>query len=1138
MKKKIYKALSIFLTIMIVFSACLCMFSTVTAATEQTYVVSSTGDDAIGDGSTPRKALKTVGKAIELANAAGLKEGDTVNVRVYGTTAVAWLATGVKLPAHSFKLLINSYSSSASSVATVGNGASVNMGGDVDFENIKVDFGATEGVFAADGHTISFPTSVTFVGDGAMSAYAAGSYNASQGTEFNKPISVENVFPFAKFFLGSYSGNATFNESVNISYTNATAPTFYLTGKNGTTTYNKALNLIVNATTASSYTKAENSTLAFGADAYMQVYNSSGYSIKADDLADVPAGKLYVINNLSGNSKLLELTDTKGVYKVNVKSPDHKVIATNVATGVETLYNNTTMTLTLEPGVYDVRLDRGPMYENYYVDSEVGAVVVAGTRPDGLGTEANPVKTYADATRLIAQDGMTDMDVATIILPSGMSADWGDNAEELECQVIITSKMAGEPATISKSAAIEVNADITLKNVKLDIPSSFTEHRALRLNGHNFTVEDDAYASVNYLYLLGNNTTGKVQENDQTVIANGTLLTNYIDFGSCYGSDTFKGDIDIIYDDPSSYLHVRFGSGQETEINSVYEGDINIIVKSASDFSMAIRNQNKADAEIKGKLNVIVDDSVDTTYNFKEEFLKTFQTEGGMWYINNSASDFDFVEFTAEKGKLSVKDGATAYTRQADKDQVTHTGGTIDLSAAPGVYTVSDKAIDPILPEDPHKMLYFRTSGGAHLLTSLATVTPGKTYRFEYSIYTSLYEDCSPTIRTNGDKLSLVTPKVISEEKIGDYYRIVCEGTIPETYSMSMYAHFCVMLPSYAEGVIFDRKVYEADDTEKKDVYKANPDFHDGLDHQMLDTAFFGLDFTGTRGGIGRTKWTNGTQTLEVMDFDLSYIKYLMNLNNPNDGEWWDKDDILSEQEFVTYGSANGTFVDQNGKAVKGAKFLLISDDNTYSAVTDSKGKFDFGKVVTGFYELFIQDGEGKIRTGFNAFISQNDKVEFKVVTDTSGIVVDTNVEDNTQQDTNFETNTEDEPVVEIVASGGLQGTVYTPNLEVVPGLKLVLEGFDDVITDKDGKFGFANIPVGEYELYAVNSDGSKFVFNKYEIKENINLDVKLKYDPQIDTIIDEGDNGWIIWVIVASVLALLVVAALVFFLVIKKKKN
>ena len=125
----------------------------------------------------------------------------------------------------------------------------------------------------------------------------------------------------------------------------------------------------------------------------------------------------------------------------------------------------------------------------------------------------------------------------------------------------------------------------------------------------------------------------------------------------------------------------------------------------------------------------------------------------------------------------------------------------------------------------------------------------------------------------------------------------------------------------------------------------------------------------------------------------------------------------------------------------------------------------------------------------------------------------------------------------EIIPTGNFAATVYNARLDTLPGLKVVLGDIGDVVTDANGSFAFANIPVGTYELYTVLNDGTKYVLKQVVIEENRDITSKLKFDPVVKSDNpNPTDNGWIVWVIVASAVALVVVAGLIFLLVFKKK--
>jgi hypothetical protein len=427
-------------------------------------------------------------------------------------------------------------------------------------------------------------------------------------------------------------------------------------------------------------------------------------------------------------------------------------------------------------------------------------------------------------------------------------------------------------------------------------------------------------------------------------------------------------------------------------------------------------------------------------------------------------------------------------------------------------------------------MLYFRCGGGSNHIASFASVVAGETYRFEYSIFTSHFEDSFPTCLVNGDRKVIGDNlKVISQKQVGNYYKIVSEITIPTTYTDSL-AFFGVNLSSSSQGVIFDRKVYHVDD--KNTNLIRNPQLHEGLDHVTLNFDFWGAVYTDSRGGSALLEWTNGIAELAVKSYDPEFIDYLIYLANPDDGEWWNPEDYI-EEDFDTYADVYGTFKDNEGNPIKGVEFLLVSEDKSYSDKTNSKGKFEFKHIVTGFYDLYYVDGKEKVATDFSSYIGQHDVVKFSVVSDVTALKEELN-----NQPTDFESVTDGDEVEEIIPTGNFSATVYTPLRDTVAGLKITLDGIGDIVTDANGNFAFANIPIGSYELYTLLEDGSKYVFRTVVIEENKDIAAKLKYDPVVETDIDDpADNGWIIWVIVASVVALVIVAGVIFLLVFKKKK-
>ena len=1149
-----------------------------------TYYVQANG---IGDGTSEESPLSTVGAAIAKAISDGCIAGDEVTVKVIGSERVKFET----IPPHAFKLIVTS---NTAGEATVGDGAHLNMGGDTEFKYIKVYFGGdnsatTNKIFSAMGKNVTFGDGTSFVGDPAQSIFAIG---ASEGIDvYTKDFSIINRVAIKNFYFGAKGKSPVYDCNVNISYDSlAQSPIFNLAADDCTTTFNKALFLTIKS--ANSITFSNQEKIKFGKDGFFQIVNSSESKIIPADagLTNVPADKLWVINNISGKNSLIESTSTKGVFKVKLDNPEHKVVVTNNATGKETRYdgaNGLIGEITLEPATYTVTIDKQPEYLYYYVDPDNGFEIPANsTPPEGVGTEDNPVKTYADAIRLIAAAGLTNLDVATIYVPSTAKTSWGLVSEVVPVKpTIIIESNSNDQAIIETSASVGLSSNTILKNVQINLTAQYPEFYC---NENSLTVDAGSKINSSRFYIWG--PTNKKHVKDIDIIISGEVTAKAVYLHGPQGRHTSSSNINVVWDNPVVPCAIQFGNeGKErgVTIPEIYEGDITVTVTQAPSFYVSLSGPAP---ELKGKLNMIVNGNIQTSYSVVPYF-DSLNAEGGQWYITNATNDNDFVTLTSEKGKFAIKDGATAYSLKGKETVVKHEGGTVDLSSASGAYIISDKKDITPINDNPEKMLYYKLGGGhRHVAQWADPIEDEVTYIFEYTIFSQAYNLSSP-ICVDDQRKSMAEVKVISDTLLGEpgtpganFHKVVSEFTMPKGVNAAEGYKLFIghKLESQDEGLILDRSVYRKDDPTKTNLLYHDANLLEGLNYITLNYDFWGYTFTGAKGGHGRVEWTDGYQELKVMDEDLSYSEYLIALNNPQDGEWWDEDDLAGDDFFETYANAKGFYKDQDGKGIKDVKFRLASDDYSYEAITNAEGTFDFGKIVTGSYSLYIVEGEQVIDTGFSSYFSQDDIIVFNIVSDMSGVVIqDTNTNtdpetdntvtddpetdntvtddtetditdtdnidtdntvtddtNNTDTDINTDTNTNVEPEIEIIPSGNLKGTVYTPNLETVKDLKIILRGIGEAVTDANGTFGFADIPVGDYELYTLNSDGSEYVLRTVSIKENINLEVKIKYAPPIVGNVEQEDNGWIIWVIVASVVALIVVGGLIFLLVINKKKN
>jgi len=241
-----------------------------------------------------------------------------------------------------------------------------------------------------------------------------------------------------------------------------------------------------------------------------------------------------------------------------------------------------------------------------------------------------------------------------------------------------------------------------------------------------------------------------------------------------------------------------------------------------------------------------------------------------------------------------------------------------------------------------------------------------------------------------------------------------------------------------------------------------------------------------------------------------------------NDGEWWDADDIIKEESTVKIATLSGRLVDQNKNSFSNTKLSLVSDDNTYTDITNINGKFMFKNFIAGFYELYVVDSSGNIiSTGYYTNFYDGDVATLNLTCDSSKTSV-----------------TSTENSVDSTSVGSIEGTVYTPSLETVAGLKVYIPGIGETVTDENGSFAFNDISVGEYEVYTNLPDGSEYLFRTISIKENVELTVKLKYDTASNASADGDDGSNWLWIVVICGAVVLVAAGVVAFVIIKKKKT
>lgn len=1067
-----------------------------------------------GDG-TKEKPFANMGEAVNAAVDAGLILGDTLYVKLMGTTEIDW---GTVI-AHRFKLVAESEDIPNRSTLIIPSGTA--LMGETEFKNLVVN--------STEFHScVRFNFNNVIFGEGVKSDIRHLQLGVVTHSTEVDGMNVQINFPFngAQVMLGNEYSATNFTGDVNVGVNHAAANIkFALSTNNGKNTYQ---NLNFDIKNALSIQFAKIGTGSFEVKGVVQVLNSSPNTITANsgDLALVDDSKKYIINNISGDSNLLEYTDTAGKYKVN---SEYEVYA--VKTGTTERILPVGGYLTLAAGEYTVKIERDPVVKEYYVSSN-GIGVEAGTRPADVGTKNKPVLTVADATRLISQDNLSKIDIAKIIIAASDVVYWGEDAVHCAPTLQIQTTSDGVQATLTNKKSYDLVGNTIFKDVILEITS---DYQIIRLNNYDVTF-DKGSSFTSATYICVGTGRGSTVDNDINLVFRGEFNPRSFNFTSEYGSSTYNGDINVTIDSKDTALVPVFGGNKDT--NTVYNGNINITLLDAKTMNFKLSPSDNANVTFNGSLQLLADSKVELPYAVKTNF-NDFQVPGGKWYITNYSDTVDLVQFSDTAGEFNIKDNKKVYVRDVSTEVETeNTTGKVSLAS--GEYMISDKKTPEVVDES-HKMLHFASAGnGRNQVYVRFPATAGKTYVYELSYYAILDDITYPTVCEDGNRPVLTEVTIISDEIVDNYHKVVCEFTVPETYTASAYIFAGLQVGKSNEGVLFDQLVYEKGDTTKTNVM-LNNNFHYGLDEWALSMSFWGNHWTGNSGGAGVLRFQSGVELLEVMNFDLSFIKELIASGNPQDGEWWNKNDIHEEETYVAYTTAKGTFKDENGKPIEGGKFVLVSTDGkSYKATSNAKGEFSFGKVVVNFYDLYLIDDDGKkVPTGYSSYLEEGTIYTFNVVSNMSALPSFTTREEIVYTQEYITVDVDEDVADDATPTGDLSGTVYTPMREVVPNLKLVIDNVGEVITDENGSFAFASVPVGTYELYTILSNGEKYVLKEITIVENNELVLKLKYDPPtVDANSGDADNGWVIWVIIAAVIALLAVAAFVVLLLIKKKKT
>ncbi|MBE6786866.1 MAG: hypothetical protein E7537_00795 [Ruminococcaceae bacterium] len=336
-----------------------------------TYYVGPSGSDE-NDGSTSAKALATVAKAVELANAAGYLEGDLITIKVLRKSLLDSTAVTMgDMPRHYFDIVIENGSTYQPTI-NFESGAALanNQGGTTYYKNIKLAVAGTwkAGVFHSSN--VVFDSNCTISGSYLTLSFGTSNDGGTSKTIEGQSVELNCNIPHALCLAnGSWSGR-TYTEDVNVIFNNSSLNpdvlfnSYWSGSKSGNTKYKKNVNLNLKKMKGVRFLNFDGAIF----EGAIQVINSAGIDFdkqyttststapKTINQALANVTSKYLINNNTGNADIIAFTETAGKFAVDTGK--YKL----TATGSKTYHSENGYLVLEEPGVYTLTLNHTHSY--------------------------------------------------------------------------------------------------------------------------------------------------------------------------------------------------------------------------------------------------------------------------------------------------------------------------------------------------------------------------------------------------------------------------------------------------------------------------------------------------------------------------------------------------------------------------------------------------------------------------------------------------------------------------------------------------------------------------------------------------------------------------------------------------------
>jgi len=982
-KNRIYKILSIILSISLIFSVC-AVSTSATATAVNNYYVKKGGT---GDGTSPDSPVATVYDAITKINSDGLDADDTANIYIMqvdeprtlnedgishnmtvwsNTLCGDWTWSNI-VPAHTAHIVVQAYEYNVSnptylaSNPEIAEGRHFRLAGPTTFKNIYIVSDRYDGRIDTDGYAVTFDEGVSF---GRIPMYGFTSGNSWDGyiekadsVQINagafageKTIETATEMIFNSAFISGQGADGarniylanragaknTFTEDYNITFNSATsAPVINLGGtSSGQSIYEKNLNINMISGSALTMTAGSGTVTA---NAIQIITNGAvSYSGDVSSFSNVTTAKgVWVVSNKTGTAELLSFTDTAGTFTVK----DGAVVIATDEDGNEVKSSGDT--LVLPAGKYTVTNDASavePKVGNYYVKY--------GGTGDGT-SEESPVATVYDAIAKANDDGLSTGDIANIYImqvdepltydatamthrmtawsTTYESTNWSNIVPNHDATVVIQAFDKDVTTYLASNSQVAVG-----RHFRLGGPTIFKSiylvvdryDARIDINGHSVTFHEGvSFGRIPLWSFNSSEWDGYVEKSDSLATLTGTYT----------GTQTIENKVNIVFNskfvsaqsvDRARYLYIAsYGGGAAY----TYEKDMNITFNHSESVPVVQLGDSASGQTTFNKnlnFNMMAGKSLTFVAGTGKVTAKNIQilTSGGS-YVNGEVSEFTNV----------VADGIWNITNKSEYSDL------IEFTNVAGTYTVKD-GVDVIATSDSGAE-YTSRDGKLVLPEGVYTVT-----NYEAPVTSDFYvmygaaegndgKTRETPVATVKDAIELINAEGLTSNDIANIYIIHRDDYT--TYDTTTFKHqiatWSTDIITSADGswgysnVVPEHEakiVIQADDVSKSTYLAYGPTLGDGGNLRLGGpTTFKNITIVGMNFNSRFEAAGNDVTFEETAKFAL-FARYGMNANVVWDGTFSEFDALKMHT-----GSYNVTKeVSENQNIVFNNKFVSDAD--------------------------------------------------------------------------------------------------------------------------------------------------------------------------------------------------------------------